>query len=382
MSAHFPPPDAGALALSQQLTDHIRAALEAAGGWLGFERYMHMVLYQPGLGYYNNASAKLGAEGDFITAPEVSPLFARVLARQIAPCLAALDEPIILELGAGTGRLAQDLVRELDRTSRVAPAYRILEPSPEFRARQRARLAPLADRVRWLQDLPTSPFEGIILANEVVDAFPRTCFIKRNRGAIPLGVAWTADGFSWAEGPVDAELCRAVEALEADLGQALPAGFRSELCPSLPAWVRSVSRSLHKGALVIVDYGLVRREYYHLERDGGTLICHYRHRAHTDPFLYPGLQDVSAWVDFSACARAGHDAGLSVSGFTTQGQFLVEGGAGALIEPGGGADLLRQAQALKTLVLPGEMGERFKVLLLTRGQCSAGLPGRDFRDRL
>ena len=381
MAARIPEPDEQALAVSHELAELIREELGEADGWMSFERYMQRALYEPGLGYYSAGSTKLGAAGDFVTAPELSVVFGQVLAREIRPVLEVTNAPIILELGAGTGRLAESILAALDDDVSCLPEYHILEPSADMKERQRSRLAAFGDQVDWLAQLPDSPFEGVILANEVLDAFPVTCFVKRAGYARVLGVSYERGAFVWAEGPTDPELSAEVEALESRLGYVLPDGFRSEFSRSLSPWITSLSERLVRGALLIIDYGLVRHEYYHPSRPEGTLVCHYRHRAHTDPFLYPGLQDISAWVDFSACAQAATDAGLAVAGFTTQAQFLLEGGATDFLQHLSGRANAEQAQALKTLVLPGEMGERFKVLLLTRGLART-LPGRDFRDRL
>ncbi len=342
---------------------------------------MQRALYEPGLGYYSGGSAKFGSAGDFVTAPELSDIFGRALAREITPVLDRSSKPVIHEFGAGSGRLAETILTALDGSVTQRLRYQILEPSAELRERQRSQLAAFEDRVTWLDEAPPSSFEGVILANEVLDAFPVTRFVKSSDGVRVLGVALERDGFAWAEGPADAELSAEVETLESRLGYVLPKGARSELSRSLAPWVASLADLLTRGAILIVDYGLVAHEYYHPSRSDGTLACHYRHRAHSNPFLYPGLQDISAWVDFSACARAAAEAGLSVAGFTTQGQFLIEGGAAEFLETGGGRVDVEQAQAFKTLVLPGEMGERFKVLLLTRG-IEHDLPGRDLRDRL
>jgi len=381
VSASFPEPDECARDVSARLTERIRQDVEAAGGWIGFEHYMRQALYEPGLGYYHNGSVKFGAQGDFVTAPELSSLFAGTIARELHRILASLRDPVVLELGAGSGRLAGDLLRALESLG-VEPRYWILEPSAELRERQREHLASRGDNIRWLDRLPPEPFEGVILANEVLDAFPVSCFTKRGGETRPMGVAWEADEFAWAEGDPTEALSRSVAALETGLGGVLPEGFRSEISPSLPAWIRSVSEPLARGAVLIVDYGLSRREYYHPQRSRGTLVCHYRHRAHADPFLYPGLQDITAWVDFSACAEAAREAGMEVAGFTTQGQFLIEGGAAELLAQLSESRVLAEAQALKTLVLPGEMGERFKLALFTRGLALDPPPGRDFRDRL
>ena len=381
MSIPLPKPDAYGSDISRRLSERIRQALVANGGWLSFERYMHYALYDPELGYYHNGSKKFGAEGDFVTAPELSVLFAEVLATQVAEVLTQLDDPVILEIGAGTGRLAEDLNVAL-RAQSVSARYWVLEPSAELRARQQAHLSASEVEIQWLEQLPSEPLQGLILANEVLDAFPTVCFIKQGGKARPLGVVWENDGFTWASGEPEKGLSDLIAELETSLGYVLPEGFRSEISPTIPAWIQSISSTLEKGAVLTIDYGLTEREYYHPQRNQGTLLCHYRHRAHADPFLLPGLQDISAWVDFSACARAAKNAGLNVAGFTTQGQFLIHGGVAERLGRLDGVTAFRAAQALKTLVLPGEMGERFKLLLLSRGLQLDPLPGRDFRDRL
>ena len=346
---------------------------------------MERALYEPELGYYNNGGAKFGPEGDFVTAPELSPALAGALAVQLADVLRPLDNPVVLEVGAGTGKLVVDLARTL-RALDVRPRYWILEPSPELRNRQRQRCAGGGVEALWLDDFPAGPFDGAIIANEVLDAFPATCFVKRSGEARPLGAGWAENGLAWAEGPPDVELSGRIASLETRLGRRLADGYRSEISRRLPSWLRRIAATLHRGAVFVLDYGLTEAEYYHPQRDRGTLISHYRHRAHDNPFLFPGLQDISAWVDFSACARAAHGAGLTVAGFTTQGQFLVESGTmpgtahGAVTRSE--AANLAAAQALKTLVLPGEMGERFKLLVLSRGMRLDPPPGRDFRARL
>jgi SAM-dependent MidA family methyltransferase len=377
----WPRPDADAAATSARLSDRIRGEIDAAGGWLAFERYMELALYAPGLGYYSAGSAKLGTGGDFVTAPEISDLFGRVLARTLARALARLDEPVVVELGAGTGRLAHTLLTAWDAQDLTLGEYRILELSADLRARQQRLLAAHGKRVRWLDALPADPFEGVVLANEVADALPVAVFVKGGSGARPLGVVRDGAGFAWREGRPDAGLDAAVAALEAALGAPLAEGYRTEICTSLPPWIASLAAPLARGALVLIDYGLSRRELYHASRAGGSLVCHYRHHAHDDPFLLPGLQDLSAWVDFSACAAAGCAAGLSVAAYTTQGQFLIYGGAAAMLDALGPREQLGEAQALKTLVLPGEMGERFKTLVLSR-DLALDWPGRDLRDRL
>lgn len=375
--SQFDPPGSE---ISRRLTRRIRQEIEARG-WIGFDRYMERALYEPELGYYHNGSIKFGPQGDFVTAPELSPVLARALAAQLGTVLQRVDRPVVLEVGAGTGRLAVDLMRALGELD-IHARYRILEPSPELRDRQRARCAAAGVEAHWLDDFPDESFDGAIVANEVLDAFPATCFVRRAAEVRPLGVGSAQNGLTWMEGPVDEELSRQVASLEGRLGRRLPNGYRSEVSRRLPSWMRRIAAALNRGAAFILDYGLTEAEYYHPQRADGTLICHYRHRAHDDPFLFPGLQDISAWVDFSACARAAHDAGLTIAGFTTQGQFIVEAVTVPEARISQEAADPAAAQALKTLVLPGEMGERFKLLVLSRGLSVKPPPGRDFRARL
>ncbi|HVS24660.1 MAG TPA: SAM-dependent methyltransferase, partial [Gammaproteobacteria bacterium] len=316
-------------------------------------------------------------------APELGDLLGRALARALRAELAELSSPQILELGAGSGALAAQI---LDASLGRDVNYLILEPSADLRERQRRALARFGARVAWLERLPEQPIAGAVIANEVLDALPVSCFVKRAVGVAPRGVVANGDGFAWAEGAERRDLADAVASLERALGAPLAEGFKSEIALALPAWLASVAAALDRGCMLFVDYGLPRREYYHPQRAAGTLICHYRQRAHADPFSYPGLQDITAWVDFSACADAARAAGLDVAGFTTQAQFLLA--TLAAEPPGTGVDAaaLRERSAQKTLLLPGEMGERFKVLLLRKGETGAAarepLPGRDLRGRL
>lgn len=379
-TAQLPPPGSAALASSRALAARIRTEIAAAGGWIGFDRYMQLALYEPGLGYYSAGSVKLGAAGDFVTAPELGSTLARALARELEPTLAALRDPVLLELGAGRGTLAAQLLELLG----AGAGYRILEPSADLRARQQAALAAWGGRVSWLDGLPDAPFEGVVIANEVVDALPAARFVKRGGRVRPLGVAARReagrDRFEWAEGPDDPALEGAVAGIERALGAALPDGYCSEVRLLLPAWLAALGDALARGCVWLIDYGLGQRDYYRRERSTGTLVCHYRHRILDDPFLLPGLEDISVWVDFGATAEAALAAGFDVAGYTTQGQFLLEALGPELAA--GPALTARAASELKTLVLPGEMGERFKVMLLAKGVEPPPLPGRDLRDRL
>ena len=346
----LPEPEAAALAASRALIERIRAEVKANGDWIGFSRYMELALYAPGLGYYAGGSAKLGAPGDFATAPELGTLFARTLARQVA----ALLQPgeAILEFGAGSGALAEALIGELSPEN-----YLILETSPELRARQEARLG---GRARWVEQLPAR-FRGVMLANEVADAMPVHALAWRENRILERGVDET---LSWAERPASGELLAAARRLE------VPVPYESEIGLVGRAWMKLLAARLERGALLVIDYGFPQREYYHPQRATGTLMCHYRHRSHGDVFFHPGLQDITAHVDFSALAQAAREGGLDVLGFANQAQFLVNCGITEVLEREDAADAARyapRAAEAQKLLSPAEMGELFKVLAVGRG---------------
>ena len=376
----LPVPSDDARRQSAALAAKIREEIERAGGWIDFARYMELALYSPGLGYYSAGSLKMGAAGDFVTAPELSRSFGRALALTLDAELAALGANDVLELGAGSGALAAQLLDTFAKLGRDV-RYWILEPSADLRQRQRRALEAFGDRVHWFERLPAS-FRAVVVANEVLDALPVSRFAIDGGEPKALGVVNAGEGFGWGPAREAPEIEAAVRKIELALQRALPNGYRSELCPVLPAWFGSLGAMLERGSLLFADYGLVRSDYYHEQRADGTLVCHYRHRAHDDPFAYPGLQDITAWVDFSACADAASAAGFDIAGFTTQGHYLLS--VLAALPPDLAVDLQspREQSALKTLILPGEMGERFKVLLLRKGVSGAELPGKDFRYRL
>ncbi len=391
MSSHsrLPTPDSEALAHSRRLVEVIRA--EMVEGFLGFPRYMELALYAPGLGYYSAGSTKLGPEGDFVTAPELSPLFGRCLARSCAEVLAACGGGDILELGAGSGALATDVLLELERMGTLPERYSILEVSGDLRARQERTLAErvphLLEQVCWLDALPHERLRGVVLANEVLDALPVDRFRIADGGILELGVGWAQERLVWAERPAGAALTRAVAALQDELPAPLPPRYTSELRLDLAPWIGAFAGSLAQGALLFIDYGYPRAEYYLPERSAGTLQCHYRHRAHPDPLILTGLQDITAHVDFTAVAEAGVAAGLALDGYTTQAHFLLASGLPELAAEADHQDLraqLETARQVRLLTLPGEMGERFQVMVLARGleQPLAGFRLRDLRGRL
>ncbi|MGD8710500.1 MAG: SAM-dependent methyltransferase [Ectothiorhodospiraceae bacterium] len=370
----FPPPEPEAAAHSERLAARIKAAIERAGGRIPFDRYMQLALYEPGLGYYSAGQPRFGPGGDFITAPLVSTLYSRTLARQTAEVLDDLGGGAVIEFGAGTGRMAADVLAELIALDRLPAAYYIIEVSAALRQEQQRTLEHIApealERVAWLDQLPERPMRGVVLANEVLDALPVKRFQKASDCLLEVMVTRGNDGFEWSAAPADDTLRQAISAIEADVGEPLAAGYTSEWCPGLAPWMRSLAGILEAGAALLIDYGYPRREYYHPQRHMGTMMCHYRHRAHGDPLVLPGLQDITAYVDFSAAAAAGREAGLELLGFATQAHFLMGAGLPELIEEAHAGDpdaAVTLTQEAKTLIFPGEMGERFKVLGMGRG---------------
>lgn len=370
----LPAPDAESLARSQTLSARIAAAIVAADGWVSFARYMEMALYTPGLGYYGGANAKFGrtpADGsDFVTAPELTPLFAQTLAAPVAQAFTAAGTREVIEFGAGTGRLAADLLNALNAQGAPCERYTIVELSGELRERQRETLlrrAPaLHERVVWIDRLPTS-FAGVALGNEVLDAMPVRLHARIDGTWFERGVGLGADGrFVWSDRPMSSD------AVLADGLSALPGtdDYVTESHQAGAAFVATVCKMLSRGALLLLDYGFPRHEYLHAQRSGGTLMCHYRHRAHDDPFFLPGLQDITAHVDFSAMAQAGIDAGATLLGFTSQARFLINAGITEVLGQFDASDarnFLPHANAVQKLLSEAEMGELFKVIGFGRG---------------
>ena len=387
-----PEPSPQAQAHSRELVRRIHAAIDSAAGELSFHDYMRMALYEPGLGYYAAAGGDaLGGADDFITAPGVSPLFARCLARQCAEVLAAIDGGDILEPGPGTGVLAAGILAELEALGRLPAQYRLLEVSAELREQQvatlRERVPHLLERCHWHAAWPEH-FSGVIVANEVADSLPVEGFRISEGGVEQRCVGREEDELvdRWRTAPP--AVAAAVAHIEADLGRQLPVGYQSEFAPSLPGWVAGLADCLERGALLLIDYGYVRAEYYLPERTMGTLVCTRAHRAHGDPYDWPGLTDLTAFVDFTAITEAATDAGLELEGFTPQNHFLFATGlddvaAGAIASADERTRLFASHQ-IKTLTLPGEMGERFNVIGFSRGLDAplAGFAGLDLSRRL
>lgn len=345
----------------------------AREGPLDFAEFMRACLYDPEEGYYAAGPSPFGASGDYITAPELTPLFGRTLARVIAPLLCRLERPVVRELGPGSGALAAALLPALAETGALPAAYQLIEPFPARAAEQRQRLSVLPPnlvaRLCWYErGEEAAAGEGVVLANEVLDALPVRRFVLAEDGLFALAVACEGERLRWQRVPADAALTAAVEDLLARLPEPLPQPYVSELCLELPAFLRGALAGIARGAAVFIDYGYPRREYYRAERRMGTLVAYHRHRPHPDPLQAPGALDLTAFVDFSALADALKDLGWRPTAFLSQAEFLLN--AGLLAELAALADAgpayWRASAAVKRLILPGEMGERFRVLLAVR----------------
>ncbi|SAK77284.1 hypothetical protein AWB82_04977 [Caballeronia glebae] len=377
-SDSLPAPGADALAQSDALTDLISGRIAAAGGWLPFDRYMDLALYAPRLGYYSGGAMKFGRRAedgsDFVTAPELSPLFATTLARPVAQALQQSDTRQLMEFGAGTGRLATGLLSALADLDVAFDSYAIVDLSGELRDRQRetiAKLAPaLAAKVKWLDALPDR-FEGVVIGNEVLDAMPVRLVVRKLGAWHERGVVMLNDRFAFDDRPIapDAQ----IESIDAAIDESNDepfAEYLTETHEAALAFTKTVCTMLVRGAAFFIDYGFPRREFYHAQRATGTLMCHYRHRAHADPFLYPGLQDITAHVEFTGIAEAGVETGADLLGFTSQARFLMNAGITDVLSDLDPADVKRflpAANAVQKLLSEAEMGELFKVIAFSRG---------------
>lgn len=373
---------------SEKLIALIKDDIDKNKGAISFQRYMELVLYAPGLGYYAAGSNKLGEEGDFITAPEISPLFSQSLANAVLPALELkLDhEQIILEVGAGRGRMAADILVYLKQQNKLPKEYWILELSADLRERQKNTIKDvvpeLIDRVKWLDSLPEK-FSGVVLANELLDAMPVQLFQKNDNDINEVHVVWHDDKFAFLlQSGFDERLITRVKDIEDELGFEFNSGYVSEINFSAEDWIKSIAESLQQGIIVLIDYGFPRHEYYHDQRVQGTMMCHYRHRTHPDVFVYPGLQDITAHVDFTAMADAALEANLKVMGYTNQVSFLMGAGIMELAEINENDSLAEQMDTtsqIKKLTLPHEMGELFKVIGFSKNT-EVELPAFEFRD--
>ena len=368
----LPEPDTDAAAHSARLSEAIRTEIATAGGAVPFSRFMEVALYAPGLGYYSAGASKFGAEGDFTTAPEMGPVFAACVAESLAPVLRQIGpQARVLELGGGTGAFAAVALKRLMELDALPDRYAIIEPSAQLRQRQRETLRerlspPLMELVEW----PDTPFpdewEGVLFANEVIDALPTPRFAIAGGEVMEEHVVVEGGALARVDRPADAFLSNAVRHVERRLERTLPDGYRSEVLPQLPYWIQAVSGGMRRGAMLFVDYGHPRAEYYRADRDDGTLRAFHRHRMHDDPLRWPGLQDITASVDFTALAEAGVAAGFDFAGYCSQASFLLGNGLAGVLERieriGDEAERLRRTEEVKKLTLPSGMGERFGVM--------------------
>jgi len=367
MPATLPAPSPDALAHSAKLCELIRQEITAQGGWIPFSRFMELALYAPGLGYYTAGARKFGEAGDFITAPELSALFGRTVAHQLVEVM-RISTPHILELGAGSGKLALDILGELEKLDALPESYSILEVSADLRERQqvllREKLPHLAPRIHWLDALPEN-ISGAVIGNEVLDALPVHLLHWSNGRILERGVGRNDNGFLWQDRlPENEALLDAAQRL------VVPDDYLSEISIAARGLIASLCERLDKGVLLFIDYGFGAREYYHPQRSRGTLMCHYRHYAHDDPFYLPGLQDITAHVDFTAVAEAAIDHGAHLLGYVTQAHFLINNGLADLMREGSPENVreyLPLSAQMQKLTSPAEMGELFKVIALGKG---------------
>ncbi|MGB5720454.1 MAG: SAM-dependent methyltransferase [Woeseiaceae bacterium] len=369
----LPQPDALSASHCQRVEKFIRDRIDEAGGSISFAEFMHHSLYAPGLGYYAAGASKFGEAGDFVTAPEVSAIFGRVLARQCAEVLGQIPRGSILEYGAGSGKLAGDILSALETLDALPERYEILEVSGDLKERQEAHLCAevphLFSRVSWVQAVPEQ-HRGVIIANEVLDALPVERFRKSKDGFEQLRVTLRDGAFAITGAPAPRLLAERVEAIEGGLGEALPVGYVSEVSLGVHEWIVTLGESLQEGIALLFDYGVTQREYYARERSDGWLRCHFRHHVHDNPLILTGIQDLTAWVDFSAVAEAALAGGFEIAGYSAQAQFLIGGGLDLEMQEFAALPLKRQLQLsgqIKTLTLPAEMGEHFKCMALRRG---------------
>jgi len=389
-SLDLPTPSAAEIEQSEKLLNIIKQEINNANGWISFGHYMQLALYAPSLGYYSGGAQKFGEQGDFITSPEVSPLFAQTLANPIAKLIDDISDVKIIEFGAGSGKMAADLLLALQALNKLPNEYLIIELSGELQHRQKQTIqnkAPdLLMRVKWLSTLPENPLNGIVIANEVLDAMPVTRFALKNKNVEELGVTIFEEQLQLKYKKANSQLSAQVKLLNINF-QSAEHAYCSEINNNIKPWIKSLSKCLTKAAVYIIDYGYPRSEYYADDRHMGTCLGYYRHRSMDAPLWYPGLQDLTAFVDFTQIGEAAVESGFDVDGFTSQGNFLINAGLANVVEKikiDNEIQRLQIAQQMKTLSLPGEMGERFKVIGLSKG-LTENVPGfevRDFRYRL
>jgi len=371
---------------SAELVARINKEIDHSAGWINFAEFMQLALYCPGLGYYAAGKQKFGEAGDFITAPELTPLFAQTLAQSVSQVLSSIENACVIEFGAGSGALACGLLQELERQEQLPEKYLIIELSAELRHRQQQQIAQelpeLLDRVQWLDCLPEQSLNAVVIANEVLDAMPVRRFIKQDGIICDLGVSHEDGQLTFATTKAADDLQAAVQTIESDIGRTFDESYQSEVNLNIGPWLASIYSMLDTGVVLLIDYGYPRSEYYLAERNMGTSMCYYRHRALDNPLWFPGLQDITAFVDFTAVSQHGQAIGFELNGYTSQANFLLDSGLAQILEAQFSEDNRQQlqlAQQARTLLLPTEMGERFKVMCLTKDWHS-DVPGFGLRN--
>jgi len=392
----LPGPDDQAKKQSQLLMQCINAACESAGGWIRFSEFMNIALYEPALGYYSGGLQKFGEKGDFITAPEVSPLFAQCIANQVSEVLenfqkSSNEKSFIIEFGAGSGILATDLLLQLEELGCLPEKYLIIELGAELKQRQKETIKQKAEHllniVQWLDQLPDDVSNAVVIANEVLDAMPVECFRQATNTVESLMVGFDDGKLVSKYMDATSGTIEKITGTQQRSEITFPESYISEYNPAISSWLAAIEDRIANMVMLLIDYGYNEKEYYHPDRNNGTLMCYYQHRAHDDYLWWPGLQDITAFVNFTDVAYSAVDTGLEVSGYTTQAAFLLANGLSELHEQQVTDDVQQQiklSQQIKTLTLPSEMGDRFKVMVLTKnyGEPLSGFSMLDLRNRL
>jgi len=382
----LPTPDDASLNHSSVVLDELAKNINKNKGWINFADFMQFILYKPGLGYYSSGTTKLGAGGDFTTAPEISDLFGACLADYMIKIVHSYPKLMILEIGAGSGQLAFDILTRLDKQGFVTDQYYILEISADLKEKQQRLLEKLPKnllkKVTWLDALPENFITGVIISNEVLDAMPCRRFSIQNENIYEIGISCNKQRLIEQEKLAGEDIKDSVHKIERELNRKFANGFVSEIRPDYKNWFAALSSSLASGVIMFIDYGCSRKEYYSTDRSTGTLVCHYQNIAHYDPLFLPGLQDLSAWVDFSLVANVGLENGFKVETYTSHRDFLLSAGILELVDKISDQNKRFEInQAVKQLLLPSQMGDTFKFMLLSK-DCmieESFMEAKDFR---
>jgi len=382
----LPTPDDASLNHSSIVLEELTKKINTNEGWINFADFMQFILYEPGLGYYSSGTRKLGAGGDFTTAPEISNFFGACLANCMIKILHGCPKQMILEIGAGSGQLAFDILTRLDNRGFVLDQYYILELSADLKERQQRLLSKLPNnllkKVIWLDALPENFITGVILGNEVLDAMPCRRFRIHDEDVYEIGISCNDQRLIEQDKLADEGIKNLVHKIEKELNRKFANGFISEIRPDYKYWFNALSSSLVFGAILFIDYGCSRGEYYSADRSTGTLVCHYKNTAHYDPLFLPGLQDLSAWVDFSLVADVGLEHGFEINSYTSHRDFLMAAGILELVDQISDQNQrFKINHAVKQLLLPSEMGDTFKFMLLSKSCMieESFMETRDFR---